>query len=153
MKRTFTSLSFSVKQAVSQRIFALLCAAFFCIPAFGQNNGPIEDFSYLTTVVWKPNVDLDASLVQERSRMDVALSQPGLQDGDRSLFMAYQRLLDYIQADMGSKPVPEAITTNYEKVLTEAPGDPDLKSLPDGILGTYLPGLVELLTKVPVPGQ
>jgi len=114
------------------------------------------DLSYLSSVLWKTNVELNASLVQERSKMDVVLSLPDLQSADRSLFLAYQRLLDYILEDIqANMPVAEAIKTNYEKVLTEAPKDPDLSKMPDGILGTFIPGLVETLTQAtkPLPGQ
>ena len=153
MKRNATSLSLSVNWMASKVFFTLLFSALFCTSVFSQNS-PQQDVGDLSAIVWKHAPELNQSLAQERDRMDVALTQPDLTDADRSLYLSYKRLVDYVEADiLASKPVNEAIATNYEKVLTEAPNDADLKFLPDGVLMTYLPGLIEALTEVPVPGQ
>lgn len=133
--------------------FTLLFSALFCTSAFSQTNLQ-QDVGDLSAIVWKHTLQLNQSLAQERDRMDVALTQPDLTDADRSLYLSYKRLVNYVEVDiLASKPVNEAIATNYEKVLAEAPNDPDLKFLPDGVLATYLPGLIEALTEVPVAGQ
>lgn len=84
--------------------------------------------------------------------MAQALSVPTIQEDERAIFKSYQRLLTYIQSDLqAGKPVNEAITASYEKVVTEAPNDPELKSMPDGYLATFVPGLIEALAEVQKP--
>lgn len=133
-------------------MLAAFFVAFFGAVAFGQSSGTAQDFGYLASVDWKSNPDLNVTLVQERSKMDVSLSEPSLQSSDRALFLAYQRLLDYVMADIqASVPLEKSIPANYEKVVTEAETDQDLKDMPSGVLATYLPGLIEALQTVPTP--
>lgn len=154
MKRNCTSLPFLAKQMVSAGIFTLLLLAFPGIAAFGQNADPLDDIGDLSSVKWKTQSDLSQTIVQEQVRIDAVLADPNLQLPDRSLLMSYHRLLGYVNADVqGGMPVHEAVTTNYEKVLTEAETDPDLKNTPPGSLFTLIPGIVEMLTEVPVAGQ
>ena len=61
-------------------------------------------------------------------------------------------MLDYTQiAIQSGKAVDVSIFESYEKVLDEAPTDKLLSPLPEGILVTFIPILVEVLTEVPVP--
>ncbi len=84
--------------------------------------------------------------------MEAALATPGLQSADRSLFLAYERLLQYIKLDIqGGRPVGEAILADLKRIIAEAPKDTDLANMPDGIIGTYIPGLVEILQEQPKP--
>ena len=88
--------------------------------------------------------------------MDVMLAAPGLPLADRALFLSYQRLLDYLQADIqAGTPVDESLVKNFDKVVAGAPQDPVLKFLPPNALTTMLPGLLEALIGVPeaVTGQ
>ncbi len=148
----FTSLSFSLKRVVGKGILLLVGSIFVCTLVSGQKMTPAQDVGDLSAIVWKPATDFNQSLAMERSRMDLALTTPGLPASDRSLYLSYHRLLDYIQSDVqAGTTAAEAITNNYVKVLQEAPSDQDLKDLPDGMLQTYLPGLIEALTEVPVP--
>ena len=154
MKRICTSLLFLAKQTVSNGIFTLFFFAFFCTAAIGQNSNPLEDLGDLSAVKWKAQPDLGQTIAQEQARIDATLADPNLQSPDRSLFMSYHRLLGYVKTDVqGGMLVYEAVTTNYEKVLTESETDQDLKNMPPGSLFTLMPGLVEVLTEAPVAGQ
>lgn len=156
MERIITSLSIWAKRTAGKGMFALLFFAFFSATTFSQNIDFKQVFGDLSSVSWKAAPDLNAAIGQERTKMDVMLAAPDLPLTDRSIFLCYQRLLDYVQADVqGGAAVDEAMGSNYEKVLNEAPQDPDLKHLPDYGLSSLIPGLVEALTEfqVPVPGQ
>ncbi len=143
MKKTLTSLSFLAKQAISKGVLILLVAVFFAVPVFSQ------DLNDLNGVTWKTTADLSASLAQESAQTDVTLAQPGLPAVDQAIFKAYKRLLGYVQSDLQANvPVADAIVKNYEKVIAEAPKDADLAEMPEGVLATYLSGLVEALSAV-----
>ena len=150
MKRFFTSLTFSMKRTVSTGMLAFLCFAFFSTVAVGQNAGAAQEIGDLSGTTWKSSVDLNEALVSERAKMDVMLAAPGLPLADRALFLSYQRLLDYLQADIqAGTPVNESLVKNFDKVVAGAPYDPDLKYLPLNGMTTLLPGLLEALTGVP----
>jgi|GEM_PF-1548286 len=152
MKKTVTSLSFSAKRMTGRLVFAMLSFVFFTATAFGQSNNFKEEIGDLSLIVWKAPAGIDAVVADENAKLAVSLGQPDLQDHDRALFLAYQRLLTYVQsAVQNSTPVDEAIYLSYEKVLTEAPADKYLASMPNGLLVTFIPGLVEALTVVQVP--
>ena len=137
---------------IGKTMLALLCFALVSLSAFGQNSDPKQDIGNLTGIVWKAAPGVSDVVAQEQSKMDLALTTPGMPLDERALFLSYRRLVTYIQADFqGGMPVDDALVTNYEKVLTEAPSDPDLKHLPPGLLRTFIPGLIEALTEVPQP--
>lgn len=154
MKRTSTSYLFGVKRAIHRGMSFFLFLFLFTTAAFAQNVNPLEDIGDLSAVKWKTQSDLDETIKQEQGRVDGMLADPNLQVPDQALLQSYRRLLVYVNTDVqGGMPVPEAVATNYEKVLTEADTDPDLKNTPSGSLFTLIPGLVEMLTEVPVAGQ
>jgi len=133
-------------------VFAMSVVVFFSAGAFGQGNNIKEEIGDLSLIVWKAPAGIDAVVADENAKLSVAFSQPDLQVHDRALLTAYQRMLTYVQAAVqSSKPVDEAIYESYEKVLTEAPADKNLAPMPEGLLITFIPGLVEALTVVPVP--
>ncbi len=152
MKRSFTTRSFSAKWIISRGILALSFSALFCIAATCQNSGSLVEFGDLTAVKWKTSAGFDQTLLQENAKMDLALSPIGLQPADRALYLAYKRLISYIQADVqAGENLGNVFLKRYEQVLGEAPSDPDLKALLTGTLEGLLPGLVEALTESPVP--
>lgn len=151
MKRTFTSRPFLAKQMIIKTTLLLFCAVFAVFTAFGQTT-PSQDVGDLSGMVWKSAANVNQAIAQEQAKMDVALTAPGMSLDERALFLSYRRLVSYIQTDVqGGMPVQEAVVTNYEKVLAEAPADPDLKHLPPGLLRTFLPGLIEILQETPTP--
>ncbi|MBK9335076.1 MAG: hypothetical protein IPM98_00250 [Lewinellaceae bacterium] len=152
MKKTVTTLSFSANGMMSRLALALLLFAFSSAVAFGQSNDFREEIGDLSSIVWKTSTGIDVVVAEENARLAVVLSQPGLQQQDRSLFLSYQRLVGYVQsAAQAGTPLDAAIFKSYEKVLAEVPHDVNLKHLPDGALMTLVPGLLELLSQVPTP--
>ena len=152
MKKTVTSLSFSAMRMLSSVVFFTLSFAFFTAAAYGQNKNFKEEIGDLSSKVWKTSVGIAETVTDENARMATILGQPDLQQQDRSLFLSYQRLLNYIDVStQAGMPVGEAIVGSYEKVIGEVPYDVDLKHLPEGALMTLVPQLVELLSAVPVP--
>lgn len=152
MKRSFTTRSFSAKWIISRGILALSFSALFCIAATCQNSGSLVELGNLPAVKWKSLADLDQTILQENTKMDLALSPVGLQPADRALYLAYKRLISYIQADVqAGEKIGEVFLKRYEQILGEAPSDPNLKALLTGTLEGLLPGLVEALTEAPVP--
>lgn len=114
------------------------------------DNGPASIDMKL--VNWKSNVELTQTLSAEISKVEGMLNTPDLQPVDQSIYKAYKRMLTYTQQNIqNALPVDEAISKGYLLVLNEAPKDPELNKLPEQMLGTYLPGLVEMLTAVHVP--
>ncbi len=114
-----------------------------------------EDLGGLRDIVWREPLDAASVIDAERSRYGSFLSAfwpSGIPSADQALFKAYIRLLNYVeQALQGGKALDDAIVESYEKVIGEAPADPELKEMPEGILFTYLPGLIEALTEVQQP--
>ena len=114
-----------------------------------------EDLGGLRDIAWREPSDAVSVIDAERDRYRNFLSASwpgGIPGADQALFKAYIKLLDYVeQALQGGKTLDDAIVESYEKVMTEAPTDPELKEMPEGILFTYLPGLVEALTEVQQP--
>lgn len=152
MKKTVTLLSFSAKQVMGRLVIAALLFMLFQAAGFSQSKNFKEEIGDLSLVMWKAPAGIDAAVADENARLAVSLGQPDLQDHDRALFLAYQRMLTYLQsAVQSSTPVDEAIYQSYEKVMLEAPADKSLAPMPEGVLVTFIPGLVELLTVVPVP--
>lgn len=152
MKKTVTFLSFSAKRVTGKLVFPLLISMFFAATVFGQSKDFKEEIGDLSSKEWKSSGSIDATVAEENARLATILGQPDLQPEDRSLFLAYQRLLGYVQsATQAGNPVNDAILTSYEKVLVEVPLDLDLKYMPEGALMALVPGLVELLSAIPVP--
>lgn len=141
-----------MQRIAGKGMLALLFSAFCCAVAFGQSPSAAQEIGNLAGKEWQSAVNLNNSLSAERAKMDVMLAAPGLPKSDRSLFLAYQQLLDYIKADVQSgSPVDQAIVKNYEKVLEGAPKDPNLMFMPPNSLIALVPGLLEALTVLPVP--
>jgi len=152
MKKTVTCLSIFAREVTCK----LVLSAFFCLVfsgvAFSQGLDHWKEIGDFSHNFWKPAAGIDASMVQEHARMDLALTQVDIQDVDRAIYLSYKRMLDYTQiAVQSGKAVDVSIFESYEKVLAEAPTDKLLSPLPEGILMTFIPVLVEALTEVPVP--
>lgn len=114
------------------------------------DNGPAS--IDMKNTAWKSKIDLDQTLTSEKIKVEEILTTPGLQPVDKSIYKAYSRMLTYIQQYIQNNlQVDEAISKGYQSVIDEAPKDPELSLLPDHMLGTYLPGLVEMLAAVNVP--
>ncbi len=151
MKKIVTSLSSFATKAAG---IPALCTLFFLflvasISAQSVDHAEIGDYS---KVVWRPLAGLNAVIAQEDARLDGFLATPDLQERDRAIYTAYKRMLAYTQVLIqDSKPVDEAIFEGYEKVLAEAPNDKQLELLPEGLLMTFIPVLVEVLAEPQVP--
>lgn len=153
MKRRITALSCSATRIVGKSAFLVALSVFFSVAAFSQTaTSPANEIGDLSGILWKSVPAMEETFVSEKARMDVALTQTDLSLSDRALYLSYQRLLDYVRTGVqGGAPVNEVIVQEYEKVLEEAPKDVVLKHLPDGVLITYIPGLVEALAETPTP--
>ena len=126
-------------------------ALFFATPSFSQvYNGP--DSLQLSQINWKSKSDLLKTIDDELTQVNSYLATPGLQEVDLAVFSAEKKLLLYMQPDIeNGKQVHETIMTSYKKVLADAKIYPQMAKLPYGMLGTYLPGLIESLTAVTKP--
>lgn len=138
------------------RLFGLTALLLLANLAFAQNFDPnVNVLGDLSTQTWKSSVDLNTALSAEIVHADISLSTPDLQAADKALFLAYKRLVEYVQADVQAARVDKTILESYQRVLTESLNEPALKELPVDVFLTLLPGLVEVLTATPqvVPGQ
>jgi hypothetical protein len=133
-------------------VFVIATIIFLCpFQAEAQtDNGPTS--INMTAVTWKSNPEIAQTLTTEKERVDVLLSAQGLQPEELSIYKAYNLMLTYIRQHIQNNiPSQDAITKGYQQVLNEAPKNQDMAHLPDQMLGTYLPGLVEMLSETPVP--
>lgn len=149
MKKKITCISGRVKACV----LLLSCLIFLDWRVQAQQTSSVrEALSYLSEVAWREPTDALSVMNAERARYQLALAWPEIPSVDKAIYKAYLRLLDYIElALQNGKTMEEAILESYQKVVAEAPADPDLKEMPEGILFTFIPGLVEALTEVPIP--
>ncbi len=131
---------------------ALCSLGFFLVfsgLSLAQGLSPREEIGDLSHIFWKEPSGLEAVLAAEHARIDLALTHPAMGDEERALFLAYRRLLNYLQASMSNMPVQEALVESYEKVLAEAADDKDISAMPAGLLIAFIPGLVESLAEAP----
>lgn len=138
---------------LSVKNILLMLVMLFCgLTVYSQTPSVVEQIGDISTNKWKSAADLNLSLAGEDAKMVLLLNNPSLIEPEKALFKAYQRLLGYIQSDLQTgKPVDQAIIGSYEKVLVDAVVDPELKNMPEGLLLSYIPGLIETLNEVPVP--
>ncbi len=130
----------------------LLLWLLFGWDAQAQSSSVREELGYLSQISWQAPADAVSKMDAERARYDAVLAWPDLPSADKALYKAYLRLLDYTEVLLqNGKTFGEAIVESYEKVIAEAPADPELKEMPEGILFTFIPGLAEMLTEVHVP--
>jgi hypothetical protein len=119
------------------------------IQGFSQNATTEQPFGDLSSVKWKTTSDIGSAIEQEQAKMSLAMSAPDLAEDENAVYHSYDRLLGYVLVELqDNKPVEEAILTAYDKVIVESETDIALKQLPSGILATYIPGLIEVLTEV-----
>lgn len=79
---------------------------------------------------WKLVEDYAAILTAERVVAAQQLAIPNLSDRQIALYTGYDRMLEYMQADIADKASIENIADiNFKKVLQEAPADPILTHL------------------------
>ena len=160
MKITVTSkhtMSYTKSGVFTSRFFVSMAIVLCCLLSLVSNdikaqtdNGPASIAMKNTN--WKSKIELDQTLTAEIVKVEEMLTTPGLQPVDQSIYKAYSRMLTYIQQYIQNNlQVDEAINKGYQTVIDEAPKDPELSLLPDHMLGTYLPGLVEMLAAVNVP--
>lgn len=152
MKKTVTSLFIFANETLGKILLPVLFCFSLTSVAFGQGLDHWKEIGDFSNNVWKTPAGIEASISQEHARMDLALTQPDIQDADRAMYLSYKRMLDYSQVNIqAGKPVDEAIFESYDKVLAEIPADKALSHIPEGILVTFIPVLVEALTEVPTP--
>lgn len=129
----------------------LVLGLLFTTSVLSQKADGLQELGNLTGQDWKPTPDLNTAIATEQAKIDGMLAAPALPAADRSLFLCYQRMLSYVQAEiMGGNAVDAAILTSYEKVLVDAATEPDLKQLPPHGLSAMVPELLEALTVLPV---
>lgn len=132
--------------------FTLLLWLLFGWGVQAQSSSAREELGYLSQISWQAPADAISKMNAERARYGAVLAWPDLPSADKALYKAYLRLLDYTEALLQSgKTLDEAIVESYEKVIAEAPADPELKEMPEGTLFTFIPGLAEMLTEVHIP--
>lgn len=138
---------------LSVKNILLMLVMLFCgLTAYSQTPSVVEQIGDISNNKWKTAADLNLSLAGEDAKMVLLLNNPSLMEADKAVYKAYQRLLGYIQSDLqAGKTVDQAIIGSYEKVLVDVVADPELKYMPEGLLLSYIPGLVETLNEVPVP--
>lgn len=147
MKRNFTA-HYALGLQAGNKLLLTFVAVLFSWSLFGQTLTPAQEIGDLSEVKWKDTPSLTPVLAIEQSRMDVALSPASVAADEAALYHAYKRLLTYLQSDIQSgMSVDKSILDAYEKVLSDAIADPELKNMPNGHLATYIPGLVEMLTE------
>ena len=133
-------------------VFVIAIISFLCPSQVGAqtDNGPAS--INMSAVTWKSNPEIAQTLTTEKERVDILLNTPGLQAEEQSIYKAYNLMLTYIKQHVENNvPTEDAIAKGYQQVLNEAPKNQELAKLPDHMLGTYLPGLVEMLSATPVP--
>lgn len=152
MKKTYTDLFFLVKSGVAG-IMVTTALFFFGVTLLqAQQSTARDQIGDLSTTNWKSTAGIDDLVQSETARMDFLISQPDTPDPDRALYRSYKRLVHYIQLGIqNGKQVGDALYDGYEKVVAEAPDDPELKEMPEGALINLVPTLVESLTVTPVP--
>lgn len=133
-------------------VIVIAIISLFCPSQVGAqtDNGPAS--INMNAITWKSNPEIAQTLTTEKERVDILLSTPGLQAEEQSIYKAYHLMLTYIQQHIQNNVSTEdAIAKGYQQVLNEAPKNQELAKLPDYMLGTYLPGLVEMLSATPAP--
>ncbi|MCB9332795.1 MAG: hypothetical protein H6574_17115 [Lewinellaceae bacterium] len=151
MKKNLTTLARNVQQLKRTSFMLLLLSLLFTTRALSQKADGLQELGDLTSQDWKPTPDLNAAIATEQVKINSMLAAPALPATDRSLFLCYQRMLSYVQAEItGGNAVDAAILSSYEKVLVDAATEPDLKQLPLHGLSAMLPELLEALTALPV---
>ena len=127
----------------------LLVTMLVAVQGFSQNATTEQQLGDLSSVKWKTTSDIGSAIEQEQAKMLLAMSAPDQAEDEKAMYHSYDRLLGYVLVELqADKPVDEAIKSSYEKVLLEAETDIELKQMPLGILATFIPGLIEVLTEV-----
>jgi|SRR5688572_1684775 len=141
---TFNSLS------LYRFVYALLAFGITgLMPAMAQQNTISADAGIKSEAL-QADQEHNLKLDNEQYRIEKLLESADLQDSDRALFLAYQRLLKYAKIDVAAgMQYSDAVIKNYEKVASEALKDPILAKLPEGYLETLLPGLLETGAEAP----
>lgn len=150
MKKAITFLPFQAKWRTGIQVLMLFLSAILPSLVYGQNADVRQEIGDLSAIQWKNATAFEAAIAQEDAKMDDYLAAPNLPEGDRALYLSYQRMLELVMSNVqSSKPLDEAVYDSYEQVLEESRINPDLKPAPSGLLITYIPGLIEVLTAVP----
>lgn len=116
-------------------IFILLAITFSTTAVSAQSAVEAEVTVSITvdayaTQGWKSVEDFTALIAAERIVAAQQLAAPNLSDGQIALYTGYDRLLEYMQADIAVKaPVESIAENNFKKVMQEAPADPVLVHL------------------------
>ena len=133
-------------------VFVIAILSLFSPSQIGAqtDNGPAS--INMSAITWKSNPEIVQTLTAEKERVDGLLNTPGLQADEQSIYKAYSLMITYIhQHIQNNVSTEDAISKGYQQVLNEAPKNQELAKLPDQMLGTYLPGLVEMLSATPAP--
>ena len=150
MKKAITFLPFQAKWGTGIQVLVLSLVAILPSLAYSQNADVRQEIGDLSAIDWKNVPAFEAAIAQEDARIDGYLAAPGLSSEDRALYLSYQRMLDLVLSNaQANKPLDEAVYDSYEQVLKESLVDPDLKPAPQGLLITFVPGLIEVLTVAP----
>lgn len=98
---------------------------------------------------WISVDDYTALVAAERVVVAQQLATPSLSDRQIALYTGYDRMLEYMQADLSVKAPLESIAEiNFKKVLQEAPADPVLTHLQESeFINLYGSLVVKLVLK------
>ena len=150
MKKAITFLPFQAKWRTGIQVLMLFLSAVLPSLVYGQNADVRQEIGDLSAIQWKNVPAFEAAVAQEDSKIDGYLAAPNLPAEDRALYLSYQRMLELVMSNVQlSKPLDEAVYDSYAQVLEESQINPDFKPAPQGLLITFVPGLIEVLTEVP----
>lgn len=141
---------FSVPLASTLRLWGIVLALGWFLPSLTAQTVSLTDqLGDLSSRDWKKNPDIGNVFISELNKADIALAQPNLQPADKSMYLAYKRIVQEVQANKGGT-VHESLIVSYKQLMQDYLKDADLKDLPLDGLSVLLQGLVETLTATPV---
>lgn len=109
---------------------------------------PITTDAYPTHTTWKNSVDYAAVLVAERANAALTLATPNLKQTKVGLYTGYDRMLAYMQVDLGAGvPIEDIASKNFKRVTLETPGDPVLNNMQPTEFAALYDALVVMLTQ------
>ncbi len=74
---------------------------------------------------WKSVPEYAAVIVAERTSSALQLASPAIKEVAQSNFNAYDRMLSYMQVDLGAGvPIEEIADKNFKRVVLEIPSEP-----------------------------
>jgi len=145
MEKIFTSKEFLQKRSAARELIpsalrsfsflAVLATLICCLPAatvsaqgtYTGAPGEVIGISDLVRPDWLQTAAFTAVVAAERANTALLLSAPDLKESQIALYKGYDKMLVYMQNDLILQhPVDNLAVTNRDKVILEAPNDPEL---------------------------